>query len=66
MKLNKSGLTKSKKYAISGLSINKDTTSYVILPNIEGQKALSDILGTYSVEKNKFNIGLRILKRREL
>ena len=40
-----------KKYAISGLSINQDTTSYVSLPNIEGQEALCDILRTYSEEK---------------
>ena len=41
---------KSNLYAISGLSINQDTTS-VSLPNIEGKKAHSDILRTYVQEK---------------
>ena len=44
---------KLNKYAICTLSINQDTTSYVLLPNIEGQKALSNILRTYSQEKKQ-------------
>ena len=45
---------------ITGLSINQDTTSHVHLSNIEGQKALSDILRTYSEAKSKLNLDLRI------
>ena len=44
---------KLNKYAIRTLSINQDTTSYVPLPNIEGQKVLSNILRTYSQEKKQ-------------
>lgn len=51
-----------KKYAISRLSINQDTTLYVSLSNIEGQKALSNILRTYSEEKIKLNLDLRIYR----
>ena len=51
-----------KKYVISRLSINQDTTLYVSLPNIEGQKALSNILRTYSEEKIKLNLDLRIYR----
>ena len=43
---------KSNLYAISGLSINQDTTSNVSLPNIEGKRAHSDILRTY-VQENE-------------
>ena len=32
-------------------SINQDTTSNVYLPNIEGNKALSDILRAYVQQK---------------
>lgn len=39
---------KLKKYAISSLSINQDTAEYIPLLNIQGKKALSDILQTYS------------------
>lgn len=42
---------KSKGYAVSSLSINQDTTAHISLPNLPGQKALSDILRTYSEEK---------------
>ena len=51
---------KSKIYAISGLSIDQDTQPNVSLPNIEGKKALSDILRTYAEEKNKFNLDLKV------
>ena len=44
---------KLNKYAIRTLSVNQDTTSYVLLPNIQGQKALSNILRTYSREKKQ-------------
>ena len=47
---------KSNLYAISGLSINQDTTSNVSLPSIEGKKALSDILRTYVLERKKINL----------
>ena len=53
---------KSKIYAISGLSIDQDTQPNVSLPNIEGKKALSDILRTYAEEKNKFNLDLKVHK----
>ena len=42
---------KSKKYAISSLFINQDTTAYIPLRNVQGQKALSHILQTYSEGK---------------
>ena len=45
-------LKKSKLYAISGLPIDQDLTSNVSLPNIEGRKALSDILRVYTEENN--------------
>ena len=51
---------KSKTHAISGLSIDQDTQPNVSLPNIEGKKALSDILRTYAEEKNKFNLDLKV------
>ena len=53
---------KSKLYAISGLSIDHNTASNVSLPNVEGKKALSDILRTCVEEKNKFNLDLKIYK----
>ena len=49
-------------YAISGLSIDQDTASNVSIPNVEGKKALRDILKTYVEEKNKFNLDLKIYK----
>lgn len=52
---------KSKKYAISSLFINQDTTAYIPLRNVQGQKALSHILQTYS-EGKKFNLELRIYR----
>ena len=57
---------KSKIYAISGLSIDQDTQPNVSLPNIEGKKALSDILRTYAEEKNKFNLDLKVYKEKIL
>ena len=52
---------KSKIYAISGLSIDhQDTQTNVSLPNIEGKKALSNILRTYAEEKNKFNLDFKV------
>ena len=54
--------TKSKIYAISRLSIDQDTQSNVSLPNVEGKKALSNILRTYGEEKTKFNLDLKIYK----
>ena len=53
---------KSKIYAISGLSIDQDSQSNVSLPNVEVEKALSDILRTYAEEKTKFNLDLKIYK----
>ena len=44
-------LKKSKKYEISGLSINQSTGLGVLLPNIEGKKALSNILRTIKTIK---------------
>ena len=44
-------LKKSKTYAISGISIDQDLKSIVSLPNIEGRKALSDILEVYAEVK---------------
>ena len=51
--VEQSRFKKLNKHAIRTLSINQDTTSYVHLPNIEGQKALSNILRTYSQEKKQ-------------
>ena len=42
-------------YAISGLSVDQGITPNVSLPNVEGKKALSNILRTCAEEKNKFN-----------
>ena len=53
---------KSNLYTVSGLSIDQDTASNVSLPNVEGKKALSDILRVYVEEKNKFNPDLKIYK----
>ena len=50
---------KSKVYAISGLSIDQSNVS---LLNAERKKSLSDILRTYTEEKNKFNLDLKIFK----
>ena len=55
-------LKKSELYAISGLSIDQDLKSKVSLPNIEGRKALSDILRVYAEEKKSFNLDLKIYK----
>ena len=38
----------------------------VLLPNVEGKKALSDILRAYVNEKNKFNMDLRFVKMIDL
>ena len=54
---------KSKKYAISGLSIDSNIQMGVLLPNVEGKKALSDILRAYAQERNKFNLDLRISRK---
>ena len=53
---------KCKTYVISGVSIDQDIQSNVSLPNIEGKKALSDILRTYALEKEKFKLDLKIYK----
>ena len=53
---------KSKMYAFIGLSIDQDTQSNVSLPNIEGKKALNDILRAYAEEKNKFYLDLKVYK----
>ena len=46
-------------YAISGLSVDQGITPNVSLPNVEGKKALSNILRTCAEEKNKFNFDLK-------
>ena len=51
-KIEQIKLKQSKIYAISGLSIDQDLKSNVSLPNIEGRKALNDILRVYAEEKN--------------
>ena len=53
---------KSTIYAISELSIDQDTQFNVFLTNVEGKKVLSDILRTYTEEKTKFNLDLKIYK----
>ena len=42
---------KSKPYAISGLLISQNIDANISLPNVEGKKALSNILRTYAEEK---------------
>ena len=46
----------------SGQSIDQDTQPNVSLPNVEGKKALSNILRTYAEEKSKFNLDLKVYK----
>ena len=55
-------LKKSKTYAISGISIDQDLKSIVSLPNIEGRKALSDILKVYAEVKKIIYLDLKIYK----
>ena len=50
----------SKIYSISGLSIDQDTQYNVSLPNVKERKALSNILRTYTEEKNKFNLDVKV------
>ena len=57
-------LKKSKINAISGLSIDQGLKSNISLPDIEGRKALSNILRVYAEEKKSFNLGLKIHKSR--
>ena len=45
-----------------GLSINQNTTSNVSLPNIEGNKALSDISRAY-VQEKKIDLDLKVYKK---
>ena len=47
---------KSKIYAISGLSIDQDAQPNVSLPNVEGKKALRDILRTYAEKKTNLTL----------
>ena len=42
--------------------IDQDTQPNVPLPNMEGKKALSVLLRTYTEEKNKFNLDLKVYK----
>ena len=52
---------KSKNYGISGLAINQEINSdFFPLPNVDVQNALSDLLRTYSKEKDNFKLDLRI------
>ena len=52
---------KSKNYAISGLAINQEVNSgFVPLPNVVAQNAFSDLIRTYSKEKENFKLDLRI------
>ena len=43
-KIEQVAFKKSRKYAVSSVSINQDTTAHISLPNFQGQKALSDTL----------------------
>ena len=54
---------KSKTYAISGLSIDPNIQTSVLLLNVKAKKALRDILRTYVEEKNKFNLDLNVYKK---
>ena len=44
---------KSKVYSRSGLSMNQNIDENVSLSNVEGKKALSDMLRTYAEENKK-------------
>ena len=60
IKLKTSNFKKSKNYAISGLANNQEVNSdFVPLPNADAQNALSDLIRTYSKEKEKFKLDLR-------
>ena len=54
---------KPKKYEISGFSINQSTGPGVFFLNVEGKKALNNVLRTYAAEKDKFNLDLRTYKK---
>ena len=65
---------KSKVYAISGLSMNQNIDENVPLSNIEGKKALSDMLRTYAEEnkkvwlrsKNNFDVAVPFVKKNDV
>ena len=54
---------KPKKYEISGLSINQSTGPGVLFLNVEGKKALNNILRTHAAKKDKCNLDLRTYKK---
>ena len=55
---------KSKNYAISGLAINQEVNSdFVPLPIVDAQNPLSDLIRTYSKEKENFKLNLRIYNK---
>lgn len=54
---------KSKTYAVRDLSIGPNIQAGVLLPSVEGKKALCNILRMYVEEKYKFNLDLRIARK---
>ena len=54
---------KPKKYEISGLSINQSTGPGVLFLNVEGKKALNNILRTHAAKKDNCNLDLRTYKK---
>ena len=54
---------KPKKYEISRLSINQSTGPGVLFLNVEGKKALNNILRTHAAKKDKCNLDLRTYKK---
>ena len=62
MKLKK--FKKSKNYAITRLAINQEVNSdFVPLPIVDAQNPLSDLIRTYSKEKENFKLDLRIYNK---
>ena len=59
-KVEQISFKKLKLHAISGLSIDWDSTSNVSLPNVQRRKALRGILRIYVEEKKKFNLDLNL------
>ena len=52
---------KLKSYGMSGLAINQEVNSdFVSLPKVDAQNDLSDLIRTYSKEKENFKLDLRI------
>ena len=55
---------KLKNYGMSGLAINQEVNSDLVsLPKVDAQNDLSDLIRTYSKEKENFKLDLRIYNK---